>query len=342
MKRCDGRKLNRKTLEEIRIRALDRIRAGESPEDIAKTLGFNRTTVYRWIARFAESGKDGLKSRKAPGKPSTLTPFQLRRVFYVLVDKNPVQLRFPFALWTCELVGEFIQREFNVTLHRTTINRILAKLGFSFQRPLQRAYEQDMDLVKKWKKHEFPRIQALAKKENAEIFFQDETGIRSDETVGRTWGRIGKTPIVKMTGKRFSLNVISAVSPGGTLRFMVLRDTFNGKRFLDFLKRMLQGAKRKIFLVVDGHPAHRSGEVKEFLKSEEKRIQLFFLPPYSPELNPDELVWSSLKGKIRKSALAGPNDLASKVFSHMTHLQKTPTKVRAFFQEEHVRYAAAC
>lgn len=334
--------MNRKTLEEIRIRALDRIRAGESPEDIAKTLGFNRTTVYRWIARFSESGNDGLKSRKAPGKPSTLTPFQLRRLFYVLVDKNPVQLRFPFALWTCELVGEFIQREFNVTLHRTTINRILAKLGFSFQRPLQRAYEQDMDLVKKWKKHEFPRIQALAKRENAEIFFQDETGIRSDETVGRTWGRIGKTPIVKMTGKRFSLNVISAVSPGGTLRFMVLRETFNGKRFLDFLKRMLQGAKRKIFLVVDGHPAHRSGEVKEFLKSEEERIQLFFLPPYSPELNPDELVWSSLKGKIRKSALAGPNDLASKVFSHMTHLQKTPTKVRAFFQEEHVRYASAC
>ena len=342
MKQSDGRKLNRKTLEEIRIRALDRIRAGESPEDLAKTLGFNRTTVYRWIARFSANGKEGLKARKAPGKPATLTPFQLRKLFYVLVDKNPVQLRFPFALWTCELVGEFIQREFNIVLHRTTVNRILAKLGFSFQRPLQRAYEQDMSLVKAWKKQEFPRIQALAKKQNAEIFFQDETGIRSDETVGRTWGRIGKTPVVRTTGKRFSLNVISAVSPGGTLRFMVLRENFNGKRFVDFLKRMLHGAKRKIFLVVDGHPAHRSGEVKEFLKSEEGRIQLFFLPPYSPELNPDELVWSSLKGKIRKSSLAGPNDLAEKVFSHMTHLQKSPTKVRAFFQEENVRYAAAC
>ena len=342
MKRSDGRKLNRKTLEEIRIRALDRILAGESPEDIAKTLGFNRTTIYRWISRFLADGREGLKARKAPGKPTTLTPFQFRKLFYVLVDKNPAQLRFPFALWTCELVGEFIQREFGVVLHRTTVNRILSKLGFSFQRPLQRAYEQDMSLVKAWKKQEFPRIQALAKKQNAEIFFQDETGIRSDETVGRTWGRVGKTPVVRTTGRRFSLNVISAVSPGGTLRFMVLRDTFNGKRFLDFLKRMLHGAKRKIFLIVDGHPAHRSGEVKEFLKSEEDRIQIFFLPPYSPELNPDELVWSSLKGKIRKSSLAGPNDLAEKVFSHMTHLQKSPTKVRAFFQEAHVRYAAAC
>lgn len=342
MKQSDGRKLNRNTLEEFRIRAMDRIRAGESPEDIAKTLGFNRTTIYRWIARFSANGKEGLKSKKAPGKPTTLTAFQLRQLFYALVDKNPIQLRFPFALWTCELVGEYIRREFDVVLHRTTVNRILAKLGFSFQRPLQRAYEQDMSLVKAWKKQEFPRIQALAKKENAEIFFQDETGIRSDETVGRTWGRVGKTPVVRTTGKRFSLNIISAVSPGGTLRFMVLRENFNGKRFVGFLKRMLIGARRKIFLIIDGHPAHRSGEVKEFLKSAAERIQLFFLPPYSPELNPDELVWSSLKNKIRKSSLAGPNDLAEKVFSHMTHLQKTPQKVKAFFQEEHVRYAAAC
>jgi transposase len=338
MRRTDGRKLGRETLEKLRMLAIDRIRAGERPIDLARTLGLHPMTVYRWVSRFASLGRSGLKSRKATGRPKTLSPFQLRRLFYVLVDSNPIQLKFPFALWTCGLVKEYIRREFNVELHRTTVNRILARLGFSFQKPLTRAYEQDMDLVKAWREREFPKIAALAKKEGAEIFFEDETGVRSDAPVGKTWGRIGKTPIVPMTGRRFSFNLVSAISPKGELRFMVVRKTVNAARFLEFLRRLLQGHRRKIILIVDGHPAHRSSKVKAFVKEAGERLRLFFLPPYSPELNPDELVWNSLKGSMRRYSVAGPEEMMTQVVGHMARLQRRPSQVRAFFQEKHVRY----
>jgi len=341
MRRTDGRKLGRETLEKLRMLAIDRIRAGERPIDIARMLGLHPMTVYRWVSRFTAEGRDGLKARKATGRPKTLTDFQLRRLFYVLVDSNPMQLKFPFALWTCDLVKEFIRREFKVVLHRTTVNRILARLGFSFQRPLTRAYEQDMDLVKAWKEREFPKIAALAKKEGAEIFFSDETGVRSDAPIGKTWGRIGKTPVVPVTGRRFAFNLVSAISPKGELRFMVIKQTVNADRFVEFLRRLLHGQKRKIFLIVDGHPAHRSSKVKSFVKEAGGRLQLFFLPPYSPELNPDELVWNSLKGSLRRYSVAGPRDMMTQVVGHMASLQKRPSQVRAFFREKHVRYVIA-
>ena len=233
---------------------------------------------------------------------------------------------------------ELIRRRFGIKLSKVTVSRILARIGLSFQRPLQRAYEQNTTLVKTWLKKEYPKLLSLAKRENAEIFFEDESGVRSDAQVGKTWGRVGKTPVVRATGKRFGMNLVSAISPRGEFRFMITKGTFGAAEFLEFMKRLLSTCKRKVFLIVDGHPAHKSKMVKEFLEKVGEKLRLFFLPPYSPELNPDELVWNSLKGEMGRTSFFGPGDMETKVLGFMRRIQKSPDKVRSFFQERNVRY----
>jgi transposase len=330
--------MDREALAQVRIRAVSQIRSGESPEQVAKVLGINRTTIYRWMSRFAEDGYKGLKRKKAPGKEPLLNHFQMKSLYYMVVDSTPEQMKLPFALWTLAGIQKCIQERFEVDLSKATMGRVMARLGLSFQKPLQRAYEQNGTLVKTWLKTDFPKIQRLAKRENAEIFFEDESGIRSEATVGKTWGKIGKTPVVKRTGRRYGMNLVSAISPRGELRFMFTKGTFGAKEFLEFLKRLIATSDRKVFVIADGHPAHKSKIVKSFLEENDNRLRLFFLPPYSPELNPDELVWNSLKGNIGRSLIKDQSDLESKVIGFMRSLQKMPERVRAFFQERHVKY----
>lgn len=331
--------MDREALAQVRIRAVSQIRSGESPEQVAKVLGINRTTIYRWMSRFAEDGYKGLKRKKAPGKEPLLNPFQMKSLYYMVVDSTPEQMKLPFALWTLAGIQKCIRERFDVNLSKATMGRVMARLGLSFQKPLQRAYEQNGTLVKTWLKTDFPNIQRLAKRENAEIFFEDESGIRSEATVGKTWGKIGKTPVVKRTGRRYGMNLVSAISPRGELRFMFTKGTFGAKEFLEFLKRLIATSDRKVFVIADGHPAHKSKIVKTFLEENVNRLRLFFLPPYSPELNPDELVWNSLKGNIGRSLIKDQSDLESKVVGFMRSLQKMPERVRAFFRERHVKYA---
>ncbi len=338
MRENDARKLGRDVQEQMRIRAVKAIRRGESPEKVAEVLGVNRVTVYGWLSRFAAGGWNGLKKRKAPGRASTLDAHQMRTLYYVLVDSTPEQMKFPFALWTSRLVSEFIRRRFGVKLSRVTVNRILARLGFSFQKPIERAAEQDASLVKKWQKEEYPRIVALAKREGAEIYFGDEAGVRSDAPMGKTWGRVGKTPIVRKTGKRFGLNLISAISPRGELRFMVTKGNFGGKEFVEFLRRLVAGTKRRVIFITDGHPAHKSKVVSEYLETVKDRLRMFFLPPYSPELNPDELVWNVMKGELGRVAHFDKEELTSHAVGVLRRFQKRPEAVRKLFHEKHVRY----
>lgn len=333
--------MDREALAQLRIRGVSQIRKGQSPELVAETLGVNRVTVYRWMSRFADDGYKGLKRKKAPGKSPVLNHFQMRSLYHMVVDTTPDQQKLPFALWTLAGVRECIRRRFGVELSKATLGRVMARLGFSFQRPVQRAYEQDSTLVKTWLTEEFPKILRLAKQERAEIFFEDESGIRSDASVGKTWGKIGKTPVVKRTGRRYSLNLVSAISPRGEFRFMCTKGSFGAREFIVFLSRLLNTTKRKVFVIADGHPAHKSVSVRKFLEKMKGRIRLFFLPPYSPELNPDELVWNALKGDIGRSVIEDRDDLKSKVTGFMRSLQKAPERVRAFFRERHVRYASA-
>jgi transposase len=204
---------------------------------------------------------------------------------------------------------------------------------------LRRAYQQSPDLVKQWLEEDYPKIQKLARKNKATIFFGDEAGVRSDFHAGTTWAPKGKTPVVHTTGARFGLNLISAISAKGKMRFMVVKGRMNAPRFCEFLKRLIYNADKPIYLIVDGHPTHRAKKVKEYVKSTKGKLRLFYLPPYSPELNPDELVWNNLKRGIGKRAITGPDQLKMHVMRHLRSLQRNVAKVRSFFQESHVQYA---
>lgn len=339
MKDLDGRKMNRKTLEEIRIRAVKRVEAGESPEVIIKALGLTRPRIYEWLAKYREGGIDALRSRKAPGKKPKIAGQQLKKIYRLVVGQNPLQLRFEFALWTRGMVQELIKREFNVSMSEVSVGRLLKKLGLSPQRPQKKSYQQDEYLVLKWMAEDFKEIKKTAKKVNAEVFFGDESTVRSDYHSGTTWAPRGKTPTVRTTGARHKVNLISAISPRGAMRFMATEENVNSTVFIEFLKRLLVKTERPIFLILDNCSVHRSKEVRNFVESTEGKLRLFFLPPYSPELNPDEHVWNYLKNhKIGRQITTGQFDLYKRVTRIMHSLQKFPEKIKSFFRHRWTKY----
>jgi transposase len=291
----DGRKLDHRTLEVLRLRAVEQVQAGVHPEDVAQTLGLHRKTVYGWLAKFREGGREALAAKPVPGRPPKLSEAQIARLYELIVGANPAQFCFEFALWTRDMVRQVIRREFKVALSVVSVGRLLRTMGLSPQRPLYRAYQQNPEAVQRWKDEQFPAIRKQAKAEGATIYFADEAGIRSDYHAGTTWAPIGRTPVVKATGARFSLNMLSAVSAQGALRFMVHEGTVNAAVFIDFCRRLLRDHPGPVYLVVDGHPAHRARATTEFVASTEGRLRLFLLPGYSPELNPDEWVWKNVK-----------------------------------------------
>ncbi|MCC7464561.1 MAG: IS630 family transposase [Gammaproteobacteria bacterium] len=342
MKKQDARKLDHATLEAIRIRAVQRVQAGESPEAVIAALGFSSRCIYSWLAAYRAGGWDRLKARRISGRPKKLQDKDIRWVYRTVTGKNPLQLGFTFALWTRAMIARLIHQRCGVKLSLVSVGRLLTQLGLSCQKPLWRAYQQDQSRVQQWLKREYPKIRAAAKREKAEIYFEDESGIRSDFHSGKTWAIKGQTPIVRVTGQRFSLNMISAISPRGELRFMVVKGGVNARVFMGFLKRLMQGQRRPVYLIVDGHPSHRARAVKQYVETLNGKLKLFFLPPYSPELNPDELVWNDVKNNaVGRTKLDGPKDLHRAVVSRLRFLQKRPDRVRSFFHSPDTRYAAA-
>ncbi len=337
----DARKLNHKTLEEIRIRAVEQVQAGQSPELVIKALGFSRSCIYDWLARYRAGGWHALRAVPLKGRPPRITGRQLRWIYNTVTLKNPIQLKFEFALWTRAMIRALIREKYGISLSLASVGRLLAQLGLTCQKPLMKAFQQNPTLVENWLKQEYPRIRNRAKRLGAEIFFADEAGVRSDFHAGRTWAPRGETPVVAMTGARFGFNMISAVSPKGQLRFMVVSGRVASAQFCEFLRRLVQGMKRKIFLISDGHPVHRSAKVRKLAESLKDQLELYYLPPYSPELNPDEWVWNELKNNgIGRMQVIGPDDMKKKIIHHMKWMQRTPDLIRSFFQAPTTRYAA--
>lgn len=342
MRDNDGRKLDHATLEALRRRAVAAIEAGSSPDEVAQTLGLHRGSVYRWWAVFRSAGGDGLKAKPVPGRPSTLTETQLARLYDIVVGSDPRQLSFQFGLWTRRMIATVIEREFGVTFDQSTVGRLLRRMGLSPQRPLRRAYEQNSDAVDRWKTEVFPAVREQAKAEGALVYFADEAGVRSDYHSGTTWAPVGQTPVVRSTGARHSLNMLSAVTAGGTMRFMVRDGTVNAEVFIEFCKRLLHDTDKPVYLVVDGHSAHRAKITSEFVASTGGRLKLIFLPGYSPELNPDEWVWKQIKhDTVGKTPITDKNNLAHIVTSALHRLQKLPNTIRAFFKDPHLAYITA-
>ena len=236
-KTVDARKYSHEALECLRKDAVKRVEAGESPEAVAQGLGINRRTIYRWLEAYHYGGEEALKAKPIPGAPPKLDAKQMAKLSRIIHTKNPLQLKFDYALWTLAMIRELIRWEFDVKLSEVSVGRLMKRLGFTPQRPLYRAWQQDEALVAQWRETEYPKIAARAKRENALIFFADEAGMRSDYHAGTTWSPKGKTPVVKATGARFSFNMISAVNARGHFRFMTVEGAVTAKVFRDFLKR---------------------------------------------------------------------------------------------------------
>lgn len=318
---------------------------GISQSEAARLFGVSRQSVNGWVKAYRARGEQGLASGRRgrrPGEQQALAPWQQAQIAKALKERNPDQLKLPFFLWTREAVRELIERRFEVRLSLVCVGNYLRRWGFTPQKPLRRAFEQDPAAVERWLAEIYPAIARRAKREGAEILWADETGLRSDHAAGRSYGERGKTPVVPGTGRRFSASVISAISNRGRLHFRVFCGRFDAERFLDFLRRLCRQLRRKLFLIVDGHPVHRSRKVKAWLERHREQIELFFLPPYSPELNPDELLNQDLKtNALGRRRPRTQDELVSDARSHLRRRQRQPELVSRYFQEPHVRYAAA-
>jgi transposase len=342
MRESDGRKLDHKTLEQLRIRAVRQIEQGAHPDQVAAGLGMTRAAVYAWLAKYREGGLEALRAKPVPGRPPKLQGQQLARLYGLVVGNDPRQLRLAFALWTRAVVRELIRREFGVRLSEVSVGRLLRKLGLSPQRPLYRAYQQNPKAVARWKAEEYPQLRAQAQQVGATVYFADEAGVRADSHAGTTWAPVGRTPVVATTGDRFGVNLISAVTAKGKLRFAAYEGSLNGAVFIDFCRRLLHDTPGPVFLVLDGHPVHRSKAVKAFAASTNGRLRLCFLPGYAPELNPGEWVWKHVKhDRVGRAGVTSPDDLKAKALAALHQLQKLPQLVRSFFRDPSLRYITA-
>lgn len=340
--KIDGRTLDHKTLEHIRITACRRVlEDGEKPSVVAASLGFCRTSIYPWLRRFEDEGWEALAEQIAQGPDCLLTEKQRQKVKRWIVGKDPRQYGFEFGLWTRRIVQTMIHDKFGVELCLTSVGKLLAQLELTPQKPLRRAYERDPVRIELWKKKEYPKLKKRARKHGAKIYFLDETGFSSEPNLRRTYGLKGETPVVRTSGKRQKVNVISAVNAQGAFWCQVYTHTLKQGTFIEFLQDFRAGQRGKVFLVLDSHPAHIANSVKEYVQSTQGKLELHFLPPYAPDLNPDEFVWNYLKGTgVARKPLRKDESLKVRVEADLAKLKKDRKLLRSFFMADSVVYAS--
>ena len=339
----DGRTLDHKTLEEIRRMAVQRVREGEKPSIVIASFGFNRPVIYKWLKAAAGRGRGlrALRSTRGTGRPRSLTPAQERQVFRWINGHDPRQYKLEFGLWTRRIVALLIKRKFGIGLGVTAVGALLAKLGLTPQKPLQRAYQRDPQAIERWQREVYPAIVRQAKRQGADIFFWDESGFRADTVHGKTWGLRGKTPVVYRPGQRQSISAASAINARGAFWFCTYKGALDGERFVELLKQLMRHRKRGLHLIVDGLPAHKKAVVKDYVQSIGGKLTLHFLPGYAPDLNPDELVWSHVKrtGTARNPLQKG-EQLQDRIDADLLALQRDRLLVRSFFLAPSVAYIA--
>jgi transposase len=342
----DTRSLSGAAQAALRNRAVQAVLDGMTQAEAARVFRVHRNAVNRWIRRYREGGWAGLGEQRRgrrPGEQPALSERQQQELIALVRESTPDQLGLAGFLWTREAVGELLAQRYGVWLARTTVGGYLRGWGFSPQRPQRRALEQNPVAVARWLAEEFPAIRALAKREGGVVLWLDEMGVRSDAAAGRSWAPVGQTPVIKRTGKRFRVNMISAISNQGLLRFRLFTGSFTGAVFIDFLRRLLRDCQgRKVHLIVDGHPVHRAKRVSAWVERHAERIELHFLPGYSPELNPVELLNHDVKANAAgRRRLRSAGELREELHGYLRRRQRQPAVLVRFFDHPTTRYAAA-
>lgn len=344
MEKIDARKLSTEAQQQLRNQAIRLRKAGRKYKEIAEITGVHATTVCKWYKAFLRDGKSAvvIKKRGRPkGSCCTLNPDQEQELQKAIRDRCPDQMKLPFALWTRIAVQQLIKQLWGIEMPIRTVGHYLKSWGFTPQKPLKASYKQNPKAVKAWLETEYPEIAKRAKKEKAEIHWGDETGLCNDSYHGRSYAPRGETPAIKLHPRCERVNLISSVTNQGKVRFMVYKNKMNSQTMIQFMERLIKGADKKIFLIVDNLKVHHSYIVKDWLKEHENQIELFFLPSYSPELNPDEYLNCDLKGGVHSGVPARTkNELKRKAISHLRKLQKLPGRVMKYFKHPKIAYAA--
>lgn len=344
MKHIDMRKLPTAAQEERRRQVIGLRERGLSYKAIAAQVGLSRTGVFNICQRFVRAGVAGLASQRrgpAPGHGRVRAAEQETSIRALICVHTPDELGLPFALWQRAAVQALIRQRCGVRLAVRTVGKYLARWGFTAQKPLRRAYEQNPVAVQHWLQQDYPAIVAQAHREGGAIFWGDETGLRSDDIRGRSYAPRGRTPVVRVCHKRAGLSLIAAVTNKGEVRWMICEGAVTAPVVIGFLRRLIRNAPGKIFLILDRLAAHRARQVHDWLAAHRAQIEVFYLPPYSPELNPEEGLNADLKQAVtRKAPARGKPQLKQAAISHMSKLAKLPQRVRAYFQHPQFRYAA--
>ena len=320
------------------------LKAGKKAAEVAEIMDVSVRHVYYTKSSYAQGGIASIKPKtrgRRQGDKRTLTPDQEKEIQGIIVDKTPEQLRFKECMWTRSNISAMILEKYKIHMPLSTLGYYLARWGFSVQRPVKRAYQQDEQKIQVWLENEFPGISERAKAEDAEIFFGDETGLQNEATCLRGYAPKGKTPIVYTESKRMKINMLSAVSKRGKLRFILYRDNMNADKLIDFMRRLTYDFEKKVFLILDNLRVHHAKKVTAWLDKNKERIEVFYLPPYAPEYNPDELLNSDLKRGVGKlSSPRSDKELEHNVRSHLKKVQMHPEKISSFFAAPYTRYAA--
>jgi transposase len=340
----DARTLSNDALEQLRRQAVRLHQRGEPNTAIAAIVGVDRRTVGIWLQRYAAGGAAALQAQprgRKVGEQRTLTPAQETEIQRLLVDKTPDQLKLTFALWSRQAVRELLRVRCGIAMPIRTVGEYLRRWGFTPQKPVKRAYEQRPAAVQAWLTETYPAIAARAKADGAEIHWGDETGVRSDDVRGRGYAPRGQTPVRRVPARRHRISMLSTLTNQGKVRFMLFRQALDARRLLRFLGRLIREAGRKVFLILDNLKVHHAKVVRSWLDAHREQIEVFYLPSYSPELNPDEYLNGDLKAGVHGGI--PPRDekgLVRAVLGYMHSLRQRPDRAVKFFAHPRVQYAA--
>jgi len=345
MEKIDARTLSQEA-QELQRKQIIRLRtSGRSHKDIAEIVGVSESHCSRVWSRYKKDGAKAItkgQRGRRHGDQRQLTPEQEETLKRSLIDKRPDQLKLSFALWTRDAVRLLIHQQCGIDMPIRSVGEYLKRWGFTPQKPAKWAKEQRTPEVARWLITTYPAIAKRAKQEDAEIYWGDETGLQTGANVEKGYSPKGKTPVLRQTAKKHRINMISAITNGGKVRFMFYRDTMNSRRLIKFMRRLTKDAGRKVFLILDNLKVHHSTLVKKWLEKYPEKMEVFFLPSYSPELNPDEYLNNNLKGRVHSGERAqNVEQLESKARAHMRKLQNKPAKVKKFFEHRCISYAAA-